>query len=321
MPVTLSVVTTLYKSAPYLREFHRRACAAAQAVSSDFEVILVHDGSPDDSLDVALSLHRSDSRVKVIDLSRNFGHHKAMMTGLAHAAGDLVFLIDSDLEEEPEWLVEFHSCLVRTRADVVYGVQQRRRGGAIERIAGALYYTALNVLLEMPIPRNIVTARLMTRRYVRSLVQHRDREINLAALWMITGFLQVPLPVTKLSRRATTYTVRKRISILVNAITSFSNRPLIYIFYLGAGIIVTSMAYGGYLIWTALHGGIGIPGWASLIVSVWLLGGTTIFSIGLIGIYLAKVFMETKPRPYTVIREMHGIEATQLVDQTSGEPR
>jgi len=307
--VKLSIVTTLYNSSSFVREFHRRASAAAAAVTQDYELIFVNDGSADDSLDIALSLHASDAHVRVVDLSRNFGHHKAIMTGLAHASGDLVFLIDSDLEESPEWLANFHDVLLRSGADVVYGVQERRKGRLFERVSGALYYTAIELLLEIPIPRNIVTARLMKRRYVEHLIRHRDRETNLAALWMITGFSQVPTGVNKLSRAATTYTLRKRVSVFVNAVTSFSNRPLIYIFYLGGFIVMTSMAYGGWLIWQELHGGIGIPGWASLIVSIWFLGGVTIFCVGVIGIYLAKVFMETKDRPYTIVRAAYGLES------------
>ena len=305
----LSIVTTLYNSSPYVREFHRRSSAAAAALTDDFEIVFVNDGSPDDSLDVALSLHAQDPHVRIIDLSRNFGHHKALMTGLAHAAGDLVFLIDSDLEEDPAWLLEFREVQTRTGADVVFGVQQKRKGGLFERLSGSLYYLVTDALLEIPIPRNIVTARLMTRRYVANLVQHRDRETNLAALWMITGFLQVPMAVNKLSRGSSTYTFRKRISVLVNAITSFSNRPLIYIFYLGAFLVMVSLGYGSFLVWLALRGEVGIPGWASLIVSIWFLGGVTIFCVGVIGIYLAKVFMEAKQRPYTIVRAAYGVDA------------
>src|SRR6185369_7927415 len=121
----LSIVTTLYNSAPYLTEFYDRVCGTTGQISADTEVILVNDGSPDKSLDVALELHQKDPRVRVIDLSRNFGHHKAIMTGLAHARGDLVFLLDSDLEEEPELLPVFHEALITNKADVVFGVQQK----------------------------------------------------------------------------------------------------------------------------------------------------------------------------------------------------
>jgi len=101
----LSIVATLYQSEPHIVEFHQRASAAAkQLVGEDYEMVLVHDGSPDNSLDIAIRLTETDSHVVIVDLSRNFGHHKAMMTGLAHSKGELVFLIDSDLEEEPEWM-------------------------------------------------------------------------------------------------------------------------------------------------------------------------------------------------------------------------
>src|SRR6185503_5121442 len=107
----LSVVTTLYQSAPHLEEFYRRMSAVASEISPDYEIIFVNDGSPDQSLKLTVGFHLADPHVRVIDLSRNFGHHKAMMTGLMHARGSLVFLIDCDLEEEPELLPQFHQLL------------------------------------------------------------------------------------------------------------------------------------------------------------------------------------------------------------------
>ncbi|RYE74975.1 MAG: glycosyltransferase, partial [Hyphomicrobiales bacterium] len=132
----LSIVTTLYQSAATIDEFCRRAFAAAAKIASDVELVLVNDGSPDDSLDRAVALHEADPRVVVVDLARNFGHHKAMMTGLAHATGDLIFLIDCDLEEEPELLGMFFERLSSGGFDVVYGQQEIRRGGLSERFTG-----------------------------------------------------------------------------------------------------------------------------------------------------------------------------------------
>jgi putative glycosyltransferase len=302
----LSIVTTMYYSAPYLEEFYTRTCAAAEQITDDYEIILVNDGSPDDSLDVALSLFERDDRVKVIDLSRNFGHHKAMMTGLAHARGDLVFKIDCDLEEEPELLGEFHAEMVKdSSVDVVYGVQQRRKGGLFERISGGLFYKLFNLLSYHPVPPNLASARLMSRRYVSSLVEHQDREVFLGGIMAITGFKQVPLVVKKYSKGSTTYTLGRKVSLLVNAITSFSSRPLVFIFYLGCAIVFLSSVAALYLIVRRVFFGVFLTGWPSLIVSVWLLGGLTIFCLGVIGIYLSKVFMEVKPRPYTVIRQFY----------------
>ena len=175
-----------------------------------------------------------------------------------------------------------------------------------ERAAGALFYTTFNALLDYPLPRNVITARLMTRRYVSQLVRHRDREVCLAALWVITGFRQVPVVVEKQQRRTkSAYGVAARTAVMVNAITSFSSRPLVYIFYLGCLILATASLAGVTLVWRVLFRGVAVAGWPSLIVSVWLLGGMTIFCVGVIGMYLSKVFAETKDRPYTVVRAIY----------------
>lgn len=301
----LSIVTTLYCSAPYLEEFYARTCAVAERVAGDFEIIFVNDGSPDNSLQVALSLYQKDKRVRVIDLSRNFGHHKAMMTGLSHVRGELVFLVDSDLEEEPELLEEFHEEFKATGADVVFGVQQGRKGKVFERVSGTLYFKVFNLLSTHPIPPNHLTARLMTRKYVTALMQHKEREFVMSGLWVLTGFKQVPITVRKHHKTPSSYGLKRKFSHLVNAITSFSSKPLILIFYLGCLILLLSSIAAIDLILRKILFGTLLEGWASLIVSVWLLGGTTIFCLGVIGIYLSKIFIEVKQRPFTIIRDVY----------------
>lgn len=301
----LSVVTTLYRSAPYLREFHARVQAVADRLGGAYEIILVNDGSPDESQQVALDLCAADPHVCVIELSRNFGHHKAMMTGLARARGRRVFLIDCDLEEEPELLGRFDHEMNVSGADVVYGVQRSRKGGIAERMTGAIFYWLLNRLSSYPVPKNQVTARLMTRRYVRSLVRHRDREVFMAGLWAITGYRQQAVVVDKQSRDDTTYNLVRKLGMVVNAITSFSSRPLAYVFYVGCLILGLSGGAGAYLVVRRLFFGQLLAGWPSLMVSIWFLGGLTIFCLGVIGIYLSKMFAEVKRRPYTVVRRVY----------------
>lgn len=305
MHVRLSIVTTLYRSAACIEEFCRRAGDAAARLTPDYEIVLVNDGSPDNALDLAIALYERDPHVRVIDLSRNFGHHRAMMTGLAHARGELVFLLDSDLEQPPEALGEFAAELERQGADVVYGVQSRRSGGWMERWTGSLYYRLFNLFSTTPIPANIVTMRLMTRRYVKALLRHREREILIAGLWASTGFKQVPLTVIRSAKGSTTYTLRRKLSAFVNGITSFSNRPLLYVFYMGACISFVATVAAFVMIVRRIFFGYFLAGWASLIVSIWLLGGLTIFSLGIIGIYLSKVFTESKRRPYTIVRDVY----------------
>ena len=301
----LSIVTTIYCSAPYLAEFHARATLSARGITDDYEMVFINDGSPDDSLAVMLSLYEQDEKVRVIDLSRNFGHHKAMMAGLAHAKGDLVFLIDCDLEVAPETLTAFHARFCSTQTDVVYGVQDERKDGLMARLAGRMFYTIFNWFSTDALPVNLLTTRLMSRRYVSALIAHEEREILIAGLWAITGFSQVPLMVPKLSKGKSTYTLGHRIAVLVNAITSFSNKPLIMIFYLGIMISLASGLAAFYLVIRMLLFGTLLEGWPSLIVSVWMMGGLSILCLGIVGIYLSKIYMETKQRPNTIIREIY----------------
>jgi len=302
----LSIVATLYQSAPYIIEFHQRASAAAKnLVGEDYEIVLVNDGSPDNSLDLAVLITESDSHVVVVDLSRNFGHHKAMMTGLAHTKGDQVLLIDSDLEEEPECLIAFAEQMQSQRCDVVYGVQEQRKGGWFERWSGQWFYRFFKALTGLALPENIVTARLMTRRYVDALLRHEEREVFMAGLWHVTGFDQLPQIVKKHSTSETTYTFRKKMSLLVNSVTSFSNAPLVGIFYIGVSISLVAVVYIGYLVIQWMFLAKPLSGWTSVMASIWLLGGMVISFIGVVGIYLSKIFSETKQRPYTIVRQIY----------------
>ncbi|WP_416398651.1 glycosyltransferase family 2 protein [Allohahella sp. A8] len=302
----LSIVSTLYQSAAYVSEFYERASASARKVVGDhFEIVLVNDGSPDDSLELAIKLAEQSSHVVVVDLSRNFGHHKAMMTGLAHAKGERVFLIDSDLEEEPEWLEAFSLQMEREKCDVVYGSQERRKGNWFERWSGQWFYRFFKALTGLALPENVVTARLMSRRYVEALLRHEEREVFMAGLWHITGFDQRPHTVKKHNVSETTYTLRRKMSLLVNSVTSFSNAPLVSIFYIGVSISSFALVYIAYLVTHWLFLATPMSGWTSVMASIWLLGGMVISFIGVVGIYLSKIFSETKQRPYTIVRQIY----------------
>lgn len=302
----LSIVATLYKSAPYINEFYTRARSTAkQLVGDDYEIILVNDGSPDNSLELAIDLTEQNADVIVIDLSRNFGHHKAMMTGLTRAKGDLVFLIDSDLEEEPEWLEKFATQMAQESCDVVYGVQERRKGNWFERLSGQWFYRLFNAITGLALPSNFTTARLMARNYVEALLRHQEREVFIAGLWHITGFNQQPQIIKKHSNSESTYTLSKKVALFVNSVTSFSNAPLTGIFYVGAFISTIAIFYILHLVFRWLFFEKPASGWTSLMASIWLLGGMIISFIGIVGIYLSKIFSETKQRPYTIVRQIY----------------
>jgi len=301
----VSVVTTLYDSASYIAEFLQRIQAELKKLTSDYEILLVDDGSPDDSLRTALGEMANEPNLKIIELSRNFGHHKAMMTGLEHAAGDLVFLIDVDLEEPPELLTPFHEKLTREGLDVVYGYQETRKGGFGERLLGRIAWKVFDLLLPIRLPSNHSTVRLMRRDYVQALVRHKESKTAIGGLWVITGFLQAGLAFRKGCRGRTSYSFRARLFTLLDSITSFSEVPLFFVFNTGLVVLLVSALIATALLVRRMAGHV-MEGWVSILLSVWFLGGLSIFSIGVVGLYVSRIFIETKNRPYTIVRKVHG---------------
>jgi putative glycosyltransferase len=302
----LSVVSSLYYSASSINEFYARIKAEAIKIAGNsHEIILVNDGSPDESLAIAVDLAKIDPNIVVVDLSRNFGHYKALMTGLRYASGEEVFLIDSDLEEEPEYLNKFHTELNDRNCDVVFGVQAKRKGKLFEQMSGRFFWKIFNFLSNIKVPSDHTTARLMKRDYVDALLLHQEREVFISGLWELTGFDQQSLKVNKLNLSKSSYTFRKKLSLSVNAITSFSNLPLIAIFYVGLLISFFSFIY---IINISINWAFYLTapeGWKSVMASIWLLGGVIISFIGVIGIYLSKIFIETKKRPLTIVKKIY----------------
>jgi len=308
----VSVVTTLYNSAPFIEEFFQRSLAAVAAHTDDIEVIFVDDGSPDDSLEIACSLLGADVNVKVIELSRNFGHFQAVMTGLSHADGDLVYLLDCDLEEPPELFAELYAPIASAPqedpVDVGFGVARRRKGGVMERIGGALFYRVLNSLSGVEIPVNAVMARVMTRRYVQALLTHHERELFLNGVMTITGFRQIAVPVDKSGKATTTYTRLYRLSVALRAITAFSDRPLTFILVGGLTLSAIAAVAVIVLVVTVVFGVDYASGWASLLAALSFFSGLMLAAIGILGFYLGRVFVEVKGRPI-IVKAVHGAGA------------
>jgi putative glycosyltransferase len=208
------------------------------------------------------------------------------------------------LQEAPEWLDRLAREQVTTDADVVYGVQATRGGGRLERWGSTLFYKLFNALSDVPIPPNLMTVRLMSRRYVQALLQHRETTFVISGLWARTGFRQQPLQLSKQRTRHSTYNLLRRAATFVHALASFSSKPLIFVFYLGSAIMALSALLGAALVTTWLVRGF-LPGWPSLMASLWFLGGLIIFCQGIHGIYLSRVFLESKRRPIAIVRHVY----------------
>lgn len=303
--VELSIVTTMYRSEEFISEFYRLSTEAALKHTSSYEIVFVNDGSPDNSIHKAQALVEKDSHVRVIDLSKNFGHHRAIMVGLEYSKGQKVFLIDCDLEEDPLLLSEFFIKMTSEQADVVYGVQKIRKGGVMKSVAGGWFWSLFNLISEVKLTPNQITSRLMSKRYIDALLVFREKELFLAGIFALAGFKQTPMLVNKGVRADTSYTLRKRFALVINAITSFSSRPLHFVFNLGLTISVFAIIAALVLLVQKLFFTEFDIGWASVIVSIWLTGGVIIFCLGIIGVYLAKIFQEVKDRPLSIIRNIY----------------
>lgn len=308
----LSIVTTLYKSQEFVKEFHNRICNSAEQITEDFEIIYVDDGSPDNSLELAATIQRENKKVKVIELSKNFGHHQAIWTGLLHAKGDIVFLIDIDLEEKPEWLPLFYNELTDKKSDVVYGVTKKRKGNWIKKWGGAVFYKGFNLLADIEIPENLLTVRLMNRNYLNALLSHPESTFALSGLWARTGFKQSPIELHKDSRKQSSYNLIRRIGMLVDTLTAFSSKPLVISFYLGLMVSLISIMGAGKIIIDRIFYSNPPEGWTSLTVSIWGIGGLILLCQGIQGIYLSKIFLETKRRPISIIRKIHEVKVPNL---------
>jgi putative glycosyltransferase len=304
----ISIVTSLYKSEKYLDEFISKCYETLHEINcSDFEIIVVNDGSPDDSLEKILQIKNQYVNIKVIDLSRNFGHHYAFFAGMKYSKGNFVFNIDCDLEVKPSVLKTFYHEVLNKNYDVVYGYQESRKGYFIEKISGRLFWKLFNYLSETKIPDNILTERLMTRKYVCHLVELGDKNLFLAGLMSWAGFKQKGIALKKSQREnSSTYSFNKKVSLLIEAISSFSGYPLKLLFKTGIIITFFSFIYGSLLILQKLiYPGKIELGYTSVIVVILFSTGLIIASLGIIGIYIEKIFNQVKNRPLYIIKDIY----------------
>ncbi len=307
-PVELSIVTTVYKSEKYLPEFIELILQSIKEIGiNNFELLFVLDGITDASKEYLLARKKDIPQIVVVELSRNFGHHYAASAGLNTASGDLVFLIDCDLEVSPTVLTAFFHELKKQSCDVVYGVQKMRKGGFTERFFGGLFWKMINALSDTKIPHNIVTERLMTRNYIDALNSMGDKNLFMAGLMYWAGFNQVGVPVDKKQRTGqSSYSFGKRISLVFEAVTSFSERPLKILFKIGLYITALSVIASVYLlIKKILYPNTIFMGYTSVFTLILFSLGMLISSIGIVGIYLSRIFKQVQNRPLFIIKKIH----------------
>lgn len=305
-PIRLSIVAPCYREALGLAELHRRSTLAAQAlVGDDFELILVNDGSPDETWPGICALGDRDARVVGVNLSRNHGHQLALTAGLSVARGERILILDADLQDPPELLPQMMRALDEG-ADVAYGQRTQRAGETLfKRATAALFYRLLRRLTDVQIPRDTGDFRLMSRRVLEVLKGMPESHRFMRGMVSWVGFRQVAVPYERELRAtgSSSYPLRKMLRLAFDAITGFSTRPLRLASLLGLlfgavgalGVVITIIAWAM---------GVTVPGWASVVVILLTLGGIQLAVLGIIGEYLGRLYIEVKRRPLFIIDEI-----------------
>jgi len=296
---SLAVVVPIYNEQEVLHEFHRRLCKVLDSLDMAIQVIYVNDGSTDSTLDIINDLFIQDDRVMLVDLSRNFGKEIALTAGIDQTDSDAVIVIDADLQDPPELIPELIQWW-RQGYDVVYAKRTEREGESLlKKITAMAFYRLIQKLSRVKIPADTGDFRLLSRRAVEALKQLREQHRFMKGLFAWIGYPQKAVPYRRNPRFAgvTKWDYWNLWNFALEGITSFTIAPLKAATYIGLCSALGAFIYGAYMFLRTMIYGNPVPGYPSLLVLISFLGGIQLFSIGVIGEYLGRMFDEAKGRP------------------------
>jgi glycosyltransferase involved in cell wall biosynthesis len=325
----LSIVVPCFNEEACLSELHGRLAAAARAaVGDDYEIVLVNDGSRDASWPMMQQLSAGDPHVMAVNLSRNHGHQLALTAGLDLCAGDMVLIIDADLQDPPELLGEMVAKMRAENADVVYGVRRSRAGEtAFKRATAHGFYRLLSRATEVEIPVDAGDFRLMSRRALDALLAMPEQARFIRGMVAWIGFRQAPILYNRSERFAgrTKYPVAKMVRFALDALTGFSSAPLKLASHAGLFLSFGSLLLIGYIGYAWLTGR-SIQGWTSLMLVVVVLGAVQMFALALMGEYIGRLYNEAKRRPLYIVQDIAGAPSREaklgyLADATANKDK
>jgi len=306
----ISIVAPIYNESGNIRELYRRIKAVMDSIGETWELVMVNDGSGDDSQEHMEAIYAQDKRhVRVVRFARNFGHQMAVTAGMEYAAGQVVVLIDADLQDPPELIVQMLEKW-REGYEVVYAVRARREGESWFKLATAsLFYRILYRITDVDIPLDTGDFRLMDRQVVKAVQSMREQHRFLRGMVSWVGFNQIGVEYERGKRFSgtTNYPLRKMLRFAWDGITGFSYLPLQLATYLGfavAGLSAIAIAIVIYL--RAFTGQQPLEGQATTLVTALFLGGVQLISLGIIGEYLGRIYNEVKGRPLYIVRDVLG---------------
>jgi dolichol-phosphate mannosyltransferase len=302
--VHISVVVPLYRCEQCIAELYRRLVACLDAITPSYEIVLVNDGSPEGDWGEARRIALRDRRVKAINLSRNFGQHYAISAGLDQAGGDWVVVMDGDLQDPPEAIAALYA-KAREGHDIVFGRMPVRSGTLFKRASSRAFTFVLGFLMDAKLDNAVTHFSIASRNVVRNLRQFRERNRSYAFLLRWVGFDVACVEVRHHPRHAGTssYTLGRLVWHALELVVSQSDKPLRLSINFGFAVALMAFAYGLYMVLRYFFQGTPVAGWTSLIASIYFLGGLGFVALGVVGLYIGRIFEETKRRPLYVIKE------------------
>jgi polyisoprenyl-phosphate glycosyltransferase len=303
-PTLLSFIIPVYNEEEVFLYLRERLVTLAAELPCPVEWIIINDGSSDRTGSLLLDWASEDPRAKVIEFARNFGHQAALTAGLDCAAGDVIVVMDADLQDPPELV---HEMLARYREgyDIAFAQRIKRHGeGLFKRASAAAFYWVMKTFIDKDLPQNVGDFRLMSRDAVDALSQMREGQRFMRGMVTWIGFRQIAVPFERAPRAAgeTKYSLRKMLRFAWNAILSFSSLPLRAIVYIGILVFLFGTGYGTYAFLRAVIYKDLVPGWATLVILQCVIGGTMLVSLGMIGEYIGRIYDEIKQRPLYIVR-------------------
>jgi dolichol-phosphate mannosyltransferase len=312
MPPEVSVVVPLFNEEENLPELYRRTTTALEALEISYELLLIDDGSKDNTAVLLDALAQKDGRVSAIHLSRNFGHQAAVSAGIDQSRGQAVILMDGDLQDPPEVLGQFLEQWRRGH-DVVYSVRTKRKEGILKRTAYAVFYRMLRATSSLDIPLDSGDFCLMDRKVVDALKQLPERQRFVRGLRTFVGFRQIGLPHERDARFAgkPKYTFKALLHLAVDGMVGFSDFPLTLVTYFGIFSFLLALGLTGWVMLDALYQHTAPRGWASLLAVILYMGSVQLLSLGIIAEYIRRIFLETKQRPFYIVGRVKTQDASE----------
>ncbi|MEV4311960.1 glycosyltransferase family 2 protein [Actinocrispum sp. NPDC049592] len=303
----LSVVVPCFNEEHGLADLHARLSAVLPEVTPDFEVVLVDDGSSDQTLTRMRELAAADAHIRYVALSRNFGKESAMLAGLAQADGDVVAIMDADLQHPPELLAQMIELLGKG-FDQVVARRDRKGEGRLRSLSSKTYYKMMNRLVDVRLRDGEGDYRVMTRRAVEALLSLGEYNRFSKGLFAWIGFDTAVIDYQNVQRSTgtTKWTFRKLLNYGIDGVVSFNNKPLRLAVYIGLIVTLLAFAYAGYVIIDVLASGVDAPGYATLMVGIAGLGGLQLLFLGIVGEYVGRIYYEAKRRPHFLVKETSG---------------